>query len=61
MLFDKEYSTQWDKEVNYLKANGIWSTFVRTAESGIKTYKYTKNTELFKTLYEFYKQNKLYK
>ena len=56
MMFEKEYSTQWDKEVYYLKAKGIWSTYVKTGETGIRTYKYTKNVELFKALVDFYTQ-----
>lgn len=52
--FDKEYSTQWINEVEYLHANGIRWTFVFTNADGISTYKYTKNYELFYHLAKFY-------
>ena len=51
--FDKEYQTQWRKEVDYLKSVGISYVFVKD-ENGISTYKYKKNSELFKQLAIFY-------
>ena len=51
--FDKEYQTQWNEERDYLKENGINYTFVKEI-NGISTYKYKKNSELFKTLSSFY-------
>lgn len=51
--FDKEYSTQWNIERDYLEQNGIKYVFVKEL-NGISTYKYTKNSELFKTLSSFY-------
>lgn len=52
--FDKEYSTQWIKEVEWLKNNGIRYTFVKTDENNITTYKYKKTNKLFECLTEFY-------
>lgn len=54
--FDKEYSTQWLEEVDWLKEQGIRYTFVKTNESDVTTYKYTKTSELFKALAIFYAQ-----
>lgn len=51
--FDKEYSTQWNKERDYLEQNGIKYTFVKEI-NGMSTYKYTKNSKLFKALVSFY-------
>lgn len=51
--FDKEYSTQWVAEKEYLEAHGIKYDFVKTID-GISTFKYRKNFELFKTLSMFY-------
>ena len=53
LVFDKEYSTQWNEERDYLRSVGIDYNFVKEI-NGISTYKYTKNKELFKALYEFY-------
>ncbi len=54
--FDKEYSTQYKKEVEYLDSLGIRYTFVKNI-SNISTYKYTKTPELFKALESFYVEN----
>lgn len=51
--FDKEYSTQWKQEVEYLSSIGIRYTFVKNIEN-ISTYKYTKTSRLFKALESFY-------
>lgn len=51
--FDKEYSTQWLEEKNWLSKHGIRYTFAKKID-GIDTYKYTKNLKLFKTLCSFY-------
>ena len=51
--FDKEYSTQWNKERDYLERQGIMYVFVKEIK-GISTYKYKKNSELFKALSSFY-------
>ena len=51
--FDKEYSTQWNKEKDYLESVGIKYVFVKEI-NGISTYKYTKNSKLFNALSSFY-------
>ena len=51
--FDKEYSTQYIKEVSFLKNHGINYVFSKKI-NGITTYKYEKNKELFCVLAEFY-------
>lgn len=53
--FDKEYATQWNAERDYLLENGIKYVFVKE-ENGISTYKYKKNSRLFKALSSFYMQ-----
>lgn len=47
--FDKEYSTQYTPEKEYLLKNGIAPTFVKVI-NGVTTYKYTKTAQLFKLL-----------
>ena len=54
--FDKEYSTQFKKEVEYLKSKGIYYSFVKNVDN-ISTYKYTKTPELFQALVSFYMEN----
>jgi hypothetical protein len=54
--FDKEYSTQYKKEVEYLAELSIRYTFVKNINN-ISTYKYTKTPELFKALMSFYFNN----
>ena len=51
--FDKEYSTQYTPEKEYLLKNGIQPSFVKVI-NGVTTYKYTKTSELFKYLMFFY-------
>lgn len=51
--YDKEYSTQYTPEVQFLKNNGIRYDFVKTI-NGVTTYKYKKTSELFKILAIFY-------
>lgn len=53
LKFDKEYSTQFRKEVEFLHAKGIRYEFVKDV-GGITTYKYKKTVELFSALAEFY-------
>ena len=55
--FDKEYSTQYTPEKDYLLANGISPSFVKVLD-GVTTYKYTKTPELFSALVSFYMENK---
>ena len=52
--FDKEYSTQYVAEMQYLKSVGVYYNFVKEI-NGITTYKYTKNALLFYYLEKFYK------
>jgi len=54
--FDKEYSTQYKKEVEFLENLDIRYTFVKNINN-ISTYKYTKTPELFKALELFYAVN----
>lgn len=51
--FDKEYSTQYTPEKQYLSKCGINPSFVKVI-NGVTTYKYTKTSELFKYLMLFY-------
>lgn len=51
--FDKEYRTQWGKEVEHLTNKGFRWTFVKT-EDEILTYKYKRSSALFLALAEFY-------
>ena len=56
--YDKEYSTQYTPEKEYLLQNGIRPSFVKVINN-VTTYKYTKTAELFKLLSYFYdKDNK---
>lgn len=53
-IWDKEYSTQYTPEMKYLQSKGINYSFVKEI-NGVTTYKYTKTSELFKALMDFYK------
>lgn len=52
--FDKEYKTQYLKEVDFLTDKGIRYAFVKRNVDDIRTYKYAKTKELFSALAEFY-------
>lgn len=52
--FDKEYSTQFTPEKDFLKNHGVHPSFVKNI-NGVTTYKYTKCNKLFQLLTEFYK------
>lgn len=55
--FDFEYSTQFKREVEFLKERGILPVFKKhTKDYHIPTYKYTKTPELFYAVADFYKQ-----
>lgn len=54
--YDKEYSTQWIDEVEWLSRCGIRYSFVKRNENNISIYKYQKTSELFKALAIFYAQ-----
>lgn len=53
--YDKEYSTQFLKEVEFLSSRGIRYAFVKSND-GISTYKYEKTQDLFEALAFFYEQ-----
>lgn len=53
-IWDKEYSTQYTPEMKYLQSKGINYSFVKEV-NGVTTYKYTKTSELFEALVDFYK------
>lgn len=53
--YDKEYSTQYTPEKNYLLSIGISPSYVKNIE-GVTTYKYTKTSQLFNALAYFYAQ-----
>lgn len=53
--FDKEYSTQWIEEKDWLSNHGIKHSFVKKI-NGIDTFKYTKTLELFRYLADFYEE-----
>ena len=56
-VFDKEYSTQWRREVKFLEDKGINYTYAKKHYNyPIIRYKYTKTPELFLALAEFYNQ-----
>ena len=56
-VFDKEYSTQWKREVKFLEDKGINYTYAKKHyDYPIIRYKYTKTPELFLALAEFYNQ-----
>lgn len=55
--FDKEYSTQYTPEKEYLLNKGIKPSFVKVV-NGVTTYKYTKTSKLFSALMSFYLENK---
>lgn len=52
--WDKEYSTQYTPEKEYLLTVGIKPTFVKVIDE-ITTYKYKKTRQLFEALSKFYK------
>lgn len=56
-VFDKEYSTQWKREVQFLEDKGIAYTYAKKHyKYPIIRFKYTKTPELFLALAEFYNQ-----
>lgn len=50
---DREYATEFRKEVDFLKERNISYTYVRVKD-GISIYKYKKSKELFEALFIFY-------
>lgn len=51
--YDKEYSTQYTPEKEYLLSKGIKPSFVKIINE-VTTYKYDKTSELFNALAFFY-------
>lgn len=51
--YDKEYSTQYTPERNYLLSKNIKPSFVKVVNE-VTTYKYEKTPELFEALALFY-------
>ena len=47
--YDKEYSTQFSPEKDYLLSKGIKPSFTKVINN-VTTYKYTKTSDLFKEL-----------
>ena len=58
MKFDKEYSTQYKKEMLCLRDKGIKYTWVYINEDGISVWKYKKEKKLWDALSEMYSENK---
>lgn len=56
--YDKEYSTQYTPEKEYLLQHGIYPSFVKVINN-VTTYKYTKTAELFKLLSYFYDKDNI--
>lgn len=56
--FDKEYSTQYTPEKQFLWDVGIKPTFIKVIDE-VTTYKYEKTAELFAALVLFYSQIKM--
>lgn len=54
---DKEYATEYRREVDFLKKQGVNYNFVKT-RNGISIYKYEKTKELFEALFIFYTEIK---
>ena len=54
--YDKEYSTQYTPEKEFLKKRNIHPTFIKVVDE-VTTYKYKKTKELFAALIEFYSNN----
>lgn len=55
--YDKEYSTQYTPEKEYLLSKGIKPSFVKVINE-VTTYKYSKTSELFNALAFFYLDKK---
>lgn len=51
--FDKEYSTQYTPEKEFLWKYGVRPTFIKVINE-VTTYKYKKTSQLFKLLTIFY-------
>lgn len=54
--FDKEYSTYYTKERDFLASRGIMYDFVKLDEQDLSIFKYKKSHKLFSALADFYKE-----
>ena len=54
---EMEYKTQYLKEVEYLKSQGIECSYKTTNKYGIEAYKYKKTSKLFECLNKYYLMN----
>ena len=54
MKFDKEYSTSYVEEMQFLRDKGIRYTWVYINEDGISVWKYKKEKRLWDALSEMY-------
>lgn len=54
MKFDKEYSTQYASEMNFLANKGIKYTWVYINQDGLTVWKYKKEKRLWDALSEMY-------
>ena len=55
--FDLEYSTQFKREMQYLKDHGFTCSYIKkTKDYGVPVYKYTKTPELFRAVAAFYEE-----
>ena len=59
MKFDKEYSTSFIEEMQFLRKKGIRYTWVYINEDGITVWKYTKEKRLWDALSEMYSNKKI--
>ena len=59
MKFDKEYSTSFIEEMQFLRKKGIRYTWVYINEHGITVWKYTKEKRLWDALSEMYSNKKI--
>ena len=58
MKFDKEYSTSFIEEMQFLRKKGIKYTWVYMNEDGVTVWKYKKEKKLWDALSEMYSNNK---
>ena len=54
MKFDKEYSTSYVEEMQFLRDKGIWYTWVYINEENVSVWKYKKEKRLWDALSEMY-------
>lgn len=52
--YDKEYMTEWAREVSFLRARGIEPSYIKQTRFGVTRFKYTKCAALFAALHDFW-------